>query len=121
MADTSKQDFRRELLTRHPSNPLLTARDWPYVINTVFNAGAVRLESGETVLLCRVEDRCGSSHLCVARSDDGLANWRVDPEPTMTGDDHPEEAWGIEDPRVVRLEELNTYAVTYTCYSPAGP
>ena len=102
MADTSKQDFRRELLTRHPDNPLLTARDWPYDVNTVFNAGAVRIGSGETVLLCRVEDRCGASHLCVARSDDGLTNWRIDPEPTMTGDEHPEEAWGIEDPRVVR-------------------
>ncbi|MCZ6706789.1 MAG: hypothetical protein O7A71_02425 [Chloroflexi bacterium] len=39
---------RRQLFVRHPDNPLLTAEDWPYNVNTVFNVGAVRLPDGET-------------------------------------------------------------------------
>jgi predicted GH43/DUF377 family glycosyl hydrolase len=116
-------DRRRRLLTRHPDNPLLTAADWPYFANSVFNAGAVRLASGETLLLCRVEDYSGRSHFCAARSEDGVGDWRIDPKPTLAPDPehYPEEAWGIEDPRVVRLDEVGKYSVTYTCYSPAGP
>ena len=56
------------LFERHPANPLLTARNWPYAVNTIFNAGATRLADGTTLLLCRVEDRRGVSHLCAARS-----------------------------------------------------
>ncbi|MFQ5494478.1 MAG: glycosidase [Phycisphaerae bacterium] len=119
----SREDPRRRLLTRHPKNPLLTSFDWPYFVNTVFNAGAVRLPSGETVLLCRVEDCTGHSHLCAARSEDGVSGFRIDPHPTLLPDpaNHPEEVWGIEDPRVVWIEELESYAVTYTAYSQRGP
>ncbi len=116
-------DPRRRLLKRHEANPILTAFDWPYFVNTVFNAAATRLESGETLLLCRVEDCSGLSHLCAARSQDGVTDWKVDPEPTLPADpeNHPEELWGIEDPRIVWAEELEAYAVTYTCYSQLGP
>jgi predicted GH43/DUF377 family glycosyl hydrolase len=51
------------LLLRHPANPILTSKDWPYSINSVFNAGATLLADGTTLLLCRVEDRRGLSHL----------------------------------------------------------
>ena len=57
-----------ELFHRHPGNPVLTAADFPYPMNSVFNPGAALL-NGETVLLCRVEDRRGISHLAVARSE----------------------------------------------------
>ena len=50
------------LLYRHAANPILTSKDWPYPINSVFNAGATLLEDGSTLLLCRVEDRRGLSH-----------------------------------------------------------
>ena len=114
---------RRGLLRRHPDNPVLTAADWPYTVNTVFNPGATRLRDGTTLLLCRVEDRRGVSHLCAARSENGLDGWVIDDKPTLapgTGN-CPEEVWGIEDPRIVWLEELGRYAVTYTAFSPAGP
>ncbi len=119
----AREDPRRRLLKRHDDNPILTAFDWPYFINTVFNAGAVRLASGETVLLCRVEDCSGISHLCVARSQDGVTDWKVDPHPTFMPDpdNYPEEVWGVEDPRVVWAEELGMYAIAYTCYSQRGP
>ena len=42
------------LLLRHPANPILTSKDWPYPINSVFNAGATLLADGTTLLLCRV-------------------------------------------------------------------
>lgn len=115
--------LEEELLKRHDMNPILWAGDWPYPINTVFNAGVARLPSGETLLLCRVEDRRGISHLCAARSQDGLTHWVVDPEPTFLPDtdQHPEEIWGVEDPRVVWLDELRQYAITYTSYSRGGP
>jgi predicted GH43/DUF377 family glycosyl hydrolase len=120
---SSRAHPRSTLLTRHSDNPLLTAHDWPYRVNSVFNAGATRLESGETLLLARVEDMRGISHLCAARSDDGVSNWRVDPEPTLPADpvNHPEEVWGIEDARITHLPETGEYVVAYTCYSGGGP
>ena len=52
-----ESDPRRRLLSRHANNPLLSAYDWPYFVNTVFNPGAIRLSSGETLLLCSAEWR----------------------------------------------------------------
>jgi predicted GH43/DUF377 family glycosyl hydrolase len=43
-----------ELLHRNKLNPILTANNWPYPINSVFNAGATLLPDGTTLLLCRV-------------------------------------------------------------------
>ncbi len=101
------------LFTRQPNNPILTAKDWPYPINTVFNAGATLLPDGTTLLLCRIEDLRGHSHLTAARSKDGVGNWEIDPHPTLLPDiqEHPEELWGIEDPRITFIPEFNRYAV----------
>ena len=71
------------LLRRNAANPILTSKDWPYPINSVFNAGATLLADGTTLLLCRVEDRRGLSHLCAARSRNGVDGWQIDPEPTL--------------------------------------
>src|ERR1700752_4375789 len=111
------------LLLRHPGNPILTSKDWPYPINSVFNAGATLLADGSTLLLCRVEDRRGLSHLCAARSVNGVAGWRIDPTPTLmpNPDEYPEELWGIEDPRITYVPELQQFAVAYTSYSKGGP
>jgi predicted GH43/DUF377 family glycosyl hydrolase len=109
------------LLQRHAHNPILTATDWHEPVNAVFNAGASRVE-GETVLLCRVEDRRGISHLWVARSEDGLSNWRIDRQPLLSPRPHVvEEQWGFEDPRVVHVPELDCWVITCTSYGPSGP
>jgi beta-1,2-mannobiose phosphorylase / 1,2-beta-oligomannan phosphorylase len=112
-----------ELFRRHKLNPILTAADWPYPINSVFNAGAALLPDGTTLLLCRVEDRRGLSHLCAARSVNGVDDWQIDPQPTLLPDpDHyPEELWGIEDPRITYVPELNKYAIVYTAFTRGGP
>ena len=96
------------LFSRHPGNPILTGKDWPYSINSVFNAGATLLPDGSTLLLCRVEDRRGHSHLCAARSLNGIDNWKIDSEPTLlpNPEEYPEELWGIEDPRITFVPEL---------------
>jgi predicted GH43/DUF377 family glycosyl hydrolase len=97
------------LLLRHPGNPILTRKDWPYSINSVFNAGATTLPDGTTLLLCRVEDRRGLSHLCAARSMNGVDGWQIDREPTLMPDPHnyPEEIWGIEDPRITSCNNMS--------------
>jgi len=112
-----------ELFHRHKLNPILTAADWTYPINSVFNPGATLLPDGTTLLLCRVEDRRGLSHLCAARSADGVNDWKIDPQPTLMPDpDHyPEELWGIEDPRITYVPELRKYAIVYTAYTRDGP
>ncbi len=111
------------LFLRHPSNPILTAKDWPYPAHTVFNPGATRLRDGTTLLLCRVEDRRGHSHLCAARSKNGVDGWVIDPEPTLMPNPttHPEELWGIEDPRITYVAELSKYVIAYTAFTRGGP
>lgn len=117
-----KSDKFKELFQRHRKNPIITIDDLPYPSNSVFNAGATMI-NGETLLLMRVEDKRGISHLTVARSKNGISNWRIDDKPTLmpVPETHPEEAWGIEDPRITYLEEQNLWAITYTAYSKAGP
>jgi len=112
-----------DLFTRHSGNPLLSRKNWPYPINSVLNAGAVLLPDGDTLLLCRVEDRTGLSHLCAARSANGIDDWRIDPQPTLVANpkDYPEEIWGIEDPRITYVPELEQYAVAYTSFARGGP
>lgn len=111
------------LFRRHESNPILTTASWPYPATSVFNPGATLTPDGATLLLCRVEDRRGHSHLCAARSVNGVDNWQIDPQPTLPPDpEHfPEELWGIEDPRITHIPELGKYAVVYTVYTRDGP
>jgi len=113
----------KELFRRHEYNPILSSPDWPYPINKVFNPGATLLRDGTTLLLCRVEDRCGHSHFGVARSANGINNWQIDPQPTLMADpdNFPEELWGIEDPRITWVPELSKYVVVYTAFTRYGP
>jgi predicted GH43/DUF377 family glycosyl hydrolase len=111
------------LFHRYEKNPILTAKDWPYPAHTVFNPGATRLRDGTTLLLCRVEDRRGHSHFCAARSVNGVDGWVIDARPTLKPDPetHPEELWGIEDPRITWVDELGKYAIAYTAFGKGGP
>ena len=112
-----------DLFHRHQTNPILTASDWPYPVHSVFNPGATRLSDGTTLLLCRVEDQRGHSHLCAARSANGIHDWKIDSHPTLLpdSDNFPEELWGIEDPRITYVRELGQYAIVYTAFTRDGP
>jgi len=117
----SSGDISGELFTRYRGNPLLSPVRWPYTVNAVMNAGAAEVDGG-TVLLCRVEDRRGISHLTVARSADGLSNWVVEHEPLLEptpGADH--ESWGLEDARVTWVPDLGRWVIAYTAFGPGGP
>jgi predicted GH43/DUF377 family glycosyl hydrolase len=110
-----------ELFSRDVRNPILTALDLPYPVNSVFNPAAVQF-GDETLLLLRVEDRRGISHLTIARSHDGVSDWKVEREPVFAPDPNfPEENYGVEDARVTFLDELGVYVMTYTAYSDVGP
>jgi predicted GH43/DUF377 family glycosyl hydrolase len=119
--DPSRRPPTPSLFERRSENPIIEATDLPFAANAVFNPGAARLGS-ETVLLLRVEDLRGISHLQVARSDDGVTGWRYDDRHLLTPDPgHPEEIWGCEDPRLTWLAEREEWAIAYTAYSRRGP
>ena len=112
---------RRELFDRSPANPILTADQWPYPVNAVFNPAAA-LVDGQTVLLARVEDLMGISHLTVARSTTGTDGWAIVAKPLLEPEAGVEsELWGFEDPRVVWVPELDCWVITCTSYGPDGP
>lgn len=111
----------KDIFQRYRYNPILTAKDWPYPVNTVFNPAAT-VYDGKVLLLARVEDRRGFSHFTKAISEDGVSNWTIDRSPTFESDPaHLEEAWGVEDPRVTYIESMGKYALVYTGFSESGP
>jgi len=111
---------------RYEGNPILTAEDWPYEAASVFNPGAIKFND-EILLLVRVKDRQGYSHLTIAKSKDGKTNWRIDSKPTLSAEpDFGEAKFGLEDPRIVWFEERQEYIITYVSFfegvtgEPAG-
>ncbi|MBI2844653.1 MAG: glycosidase [Armatimonadetes bacterium] len=112
---------RYGLFQRSEHNPIITFRDIPYACNTVFNPGAT-LVDGETLLLLRIEDLQGRSHLTVARSKDGITGWRIKDRPLISPDeaDNPYEQFGCEDPRLTYLEDIGKWIIAYTAYSRFG-
>lgn len=123
-----------EPLVRHPGNPILTShqvnevwRDPHLRVLTVHNAGVARV-GDETVMLFRSHLRSGISVIGLARSRDGLTDWRIDPHPVLKpatpgdrygpGVDPAEivriESGGVEDPRINPVD--GTFAITYSGY-----
>lgn len=120
MGKASESERERQIFHRYAGNPILTAEIWPYPARAVINPGAVRVNN-DTVLLVRVEDPKGLSHLAFARSRDGFANWSVDGERRLEGEVfYPHESLGIEDPRIVWLAEQKQFAITYISHGIAG-
>ena len=107
----------RDLLHRYEGNPVLTLEDMPWRCNSVFNGTPVKAD-GEYLMLLRIEGQHGRSFFALARSADGL-DFRVDPHPCMMpADDEPWRAWeefGIEDPRLTRLN-----GQAYILYTAVG-
>ena len=61
----------KDIITRHPANPILTADDIPGGASSVFNSALVRHE-GRIVALLRVEKRDGTQSIRYGESADGL-------------------------------------------------
>ncbi len=112
---------KNELFRRSRHNPIITAEDMPYLCSVVFNPGATKV-GDQTLLLLRVEDLEGKSHLTVARSHDGVTGWRIEEEPLISPshDAGSYEEFGCEDPRITYLYEINRWIIAYTAYSSFG-
>jgi len=110
-----------EPFVRCQQNPLITVKDLPYQANAVFNAGACDL-GDEVLLLLRVESCSGRSHLIVARSKNGISDWKISDRALLhPSDSYPYEAYGVEDCRITWMEDLGKWALSYTAYCPHGP
>lgn len=111
----------KELFIRSEYNPIITVKDLPIPANAVLNPGAVEFY-GETVLLLRIEDQKGLSNIHVARSKNGVTDWRIEPQPLIRYGELAwrYELWGCEDPRVTFVPDQNAWFITYTAYSPSG-
>lgn len=78
-----------------------------------FNPTAVEID-GITLLLFRAQDKAGISSVGKATSTDGLS-FRVDSKPLLSQSEPYELGGGLEDPRLVRID--NRYYLTYTGYN----
>ncbi len=110
----------RDVVERWHKNPIITLEDVPFPCNTVFNAGAVKVDD-VYLLLMRIEDLAGRSVFALARSDDGY-HFTVDPAPVMEpSKEEPFRSYerrGVEDPRITYLDGV--YYVMYTAASRYG-
>lgn len=108
-------------IERYVNNPVITKDDVPFKVNSIFNPGAFKHEN-EYYLLCRTEMPNGRSSLALAKSKDGYC-FQIDHKPVLTPEDHTKGfeyvEWGIEDPRVTKIDD--TYLITYTGYSKYKP
>lgn len=108
-------------IVRYEKNPILTKNDVPFQVNSIFNAGAVKV-SGRYLLLCRVEIPTGRSQFVLAESSDGYS-FKVEKTPCLIPEDHgewyPYVEWGIEDARITCIDKK--YYILYTGYSRVAP
>ena len=111
----------RELFQRHPANPILQPKDMPFPCKSVCNPGVCRFE-GDVLLLLRVIGDDDRSHLYVARSQDGVTDWRIEPTPLLSPD--IDARWyddqACEDPRITYLEDREEWIIAYVGVSRFG-
>jgi len=107
-------------VVRYKNNPILTHKDVPYPVATVHNAAVVKVK-GKYIMIFRSHKLNGRSILGKAESDDGF-NFIVDKKPFMEpateGVFKDYEEYGVEDPRIVFIDE--EYLITYSAYSRNG-
>ena len=108
-------------IKKYNTNPIITKGDVPFIVNSIFNPGAVKFNN-KYMLVCRVEMPNGRSSFVLAESDDGY-DFKVADKLCLTPEDHKEcykyVEWGIEDPRITPVGD--TFYLTYTGYSKYEP
>ncbi len=108
------------LVNRYENNPILTKEDILYPVATVHNAAVIKYE-GKYVMVFRSHKMNGRSILGKAESNDGY-HFIADENPFMVpateGVFKEYEAYGLEDPRIVFLD--NEFLITYSAYSKHG-
>ncbi len=108
------------IVQRYSGNPILTKHDVPYAVQTVHNAGMVKVKD-KYIMLFRSHLDNGRSIIGLAESTDGYAFAVRDQPfitPTQAGVFREYEAFGVEDPRISCIEGV--YYITYSAYSKHG-
>ena len=121
-------------VARFSKNPIIIPSDvnkvWTnpaHQVKTVHNAGITILNS-ETIMLFRSHLRCGISILGLAKSKNGIDNWKINAEPIFKPATKKDlfaegvdiksiienESGGVEDPRIIKID--NDRAITYSAY-----
>ena len=101
-------------LTRAKENPILTPSDLPWENMLVFNPGAIMVEDKVYLIYRAMGKNDIHSRLGLATSRDGI-HFERKKDPLYSGGGHPDESLGIEDPRIVKIDD--TYYITYTAVS----
>lgn len=101
-------------LTRAPENPILTPSDLPWENMLVFNPGAIMVEDKVYLIYRAMGKNDKYSRLGLATSRDGI-HFERKKDPLYSGSGLLYESLGIEDPRVVKIDD--TYYITYTAVS----
>ena len=108
------------IVKRYSGNPILTKHDVPYAVQTVHNAGMVKVKD-KYIMLFRSHIDNGRSIIGLAESVDGYAfTVHAQPfiTPAQTGVFREYEAFGVEDPRISCIDGM--YYITYSAYSKHG-
>ena len=108
------------IVKRYSGNPILTKHDVPYAVQTVHNAGMVKVRD-KYIMLFRSHLDTGRSIIGLAESVDGYAfTVHAQPfiTPAQTGVFREYEAFGVEDPRISCIDGM--YYITYSAYSKHG-
>jgi len=101
-------------LKRYEKNPIITpSKNW-WEINAVFNAGATIFEN-KIVLLYRAIGGDSFSRFGLATSNDGWNFERYEDPAFEANLTNQYERLGVEDPRIVKIEDI--YYITYTAPS----
>lgn len=108
------------IVKRYSGNPILTKHDVPYAVQTVHNAGMVKVKD-KYIMLFRSHLDNGRSIIGLAESVDGYAFTVRDCPfitPAQAGVFREYEAFGVEDPRISCIDGV--YYITYSAYSKHG-
>ena len=103
-----------DIIHRHPANPILTPEMIPGA-NAVFNSAVARFDN-RYVGVFRVEKRQGFQSLRVGWSDDGITNWKFDPDEVLVPTEEPFVTYeqARYDPRITYIAADRKY---YICHA----
>ncbi len=111
----------KEVVRRHPQNPILTADDFPWRVASVYNSGCTKV--GEKYLLaCRVNQLNQRTLIWLADSDDGV-RFTPRPEPLPMPEDPEFQEFAthvVYDPRITCFAEEDRYLMTLAVHGWLG-
>ena len=110
---SSENEWRFGPWKRVIETPIVSPQGDSWESAGTFNPSVVAY-NGKYVMLYRAQDKNGTSRLGYAESRDGI-HFERRPEPVLSPEADYEKDGGVEDPRLVKIED--TYYLTYTGYN----